>query len=179
MPVYRIAPEKMAEVQETLRRNAVAEDRPPANVEAATTAHDPGWLEYRGRRYRVPPVPWRIALELRQLRILYDRTVTLHRDTLESEPEVLRELLGYVEEILVTMARLVSRPWWWRLLHPRAPWNPFADAHEYEVATLLSFFSMCPTTSIVRAAWGSAASPRYRRMWPTPSASLPAPIRAG
>ncbi|HSB55146.1 MAG TPA: hypothetical protein VLD58_12350 [Gemmatimonadales bacterium] len=167
--------------QRILRADVAARRGDIGNVDAAILGHDIGWVEYRGRSYDVPPVPYREGLVLMALgdelrRLAPDPDVMPSGDVLE-------QVLVLLSNLLDTMGRCVRPPWWRRLAArlrlPLAPWRPFDDAEGNEVAALLAFFANRRTRSGVRGSMSRTALPRYQRTWPITSPPSPGPIPVG
>lgn len=93
---------------------------------------------FRGRPYRVPPVPWDLAVRLVAVQ---DRLRAFPPAT--GPKAVLRELVTFVH-----LAKLLCRPAGRirRLFWPIAP-NPFRKASPHEVGELMGFFSACLITA--------------------------------
>ncbi len=167
MPAFPISDEQMAAVQADLLRQADREQPPFANVDVTTTLHDDGELIYRGRRFRVPPIPYRQGVRLQALDLEW-RTLGAHEPT----PDVLAAIQHVVAAMLTLFAGLVARRWW----QARAP---FVDAELEEIRDLRDFFWQAQTRSRV-VARDSVAAPHW--LQPTPWNSSPVSrigIRAG
>lgn len=180
--VQRLSPEALDAGQARLRAEYPELATPPRaptieNAGVGQAIAGVRILVFRGARYRVPPVPYAhgIALQALQGRL----------SALAGEPETeatLQQLLALLEEAaarfraLVTPVGLITRlTWRWRT-------NPFWDASEDELATLLAFFFACRRTSTVEVAgpepWARATQ-RGRSMRRTASRNSSARSRRG
>jgi hypothetical protein len=177
MPVSPIPQEVFDKLQSEGMTAALQGAAPPANVGMATTLHDEGALLYRGRLYRVPPVPWRHGVRLMALDFEYRQLMAY-----EPKGEVAEQFYRVALE-LVTLLSLLVRPVAWgerlRRALARHPAPVFADAELEELEALRSFFSPARTKSPVYG-WASVRAPAWCQ--PTslsPSAPLLIGIRAG
>lgn len=148
-----------------------AQREPPlTNVEAATTPHDEGRLEYRGRTYRVPPIRWRTRLELAAL----DEELRRLGLRLGAGVDVptLRRVRDVVTEMLNLFGTLIIWHWW-------QVRNPLLDADEEEFRLMRSFFLTARTRCRVVAVRSVRAPHWLRTTWPPASAGLQVGLRAG
>jgi hypothetical protein len=145
---------------------------PPANLDAATTAHDEGEIIYRGRRYRTRPTPYRAGVMLAAL--------DFERRQLEvavPSAEVLRQMLRVLDAQTEIVAGLVRWPRWRAWLGRRA--HPFRDPERGELEALVAFFSSARTRSPVYGRV-SVRAPRWLQpIWATGSVNLRVGIHAG
>jgi hypothetical protein len=183
--LHRIPQAQLDETQRILRAEMMVRRPELANIGPAAATHDTGWVEYRSRRYRVPPIPYRLGLVLEALGEAIRRVTP--NDEATASPDQYAALLDLIRDLLLTMARCVRPRWWpagrWatRLWHALTweRWRPFDDAEADEVAALLGFFAERRTSSPVRASTSTRALPRYRRTWPTNSPPSRARIPRG
>lgn len=115
-----------------------------ANVDNLLDLDGDRYLEFAGRRYRVPPVPFRAGVELQAIGAALER--------LKAADNTPKNRLEYREacERLARVCWSLVRPTGWRRLLRRLLPNPFARATEGELGVLHRFFSACRTTSSVR-----------------------------
>lgn len=178
----RRAEELEAEHQE-FREQLAAREPWLANLEAATTQHDDGELRFRGRRYRIPPVPYRNGLQIHVL----DRLVAwCFRELGKLEKEgktALDDALGrWLAEQLAKSYEALAGEYWavvkpvglWHRLTWRWRGNPFLDATEQEIKELAQLFLAARTICRVRAVT-SIWAPPYLRMTSTTS-GMPSPL---
>lgn len=118
-------------VRQTL--NATARPQVTGATEAATLLDRREFI-FRGRAYRVPPVPWPLAAKLVAVQ---EQIRTLRAD---SDVAAVLEAFGAA----AALSRKACRPagWFRRLLWPITP-NPFRRATPWEVGRHLGFFSTC------------------------------------
>lgn len=112
---------------------------------AARSVHEGRALQYNGRLYAVPPVPFAAGLELQGL--------VVELNALQSEDwteGVAVRLMEFCQSATRLFRRLVRPVGWYQRLVWRARRNPFRDASEGEIGQLLGFFFSCRTTSTVR-----------------------------
>jgi hypothetical protein len=172
MPKGPIQPAVLDALQARALHRAALRQPPPANVEAATTAHDEGLVEYRGRVYRLRPVDYRTGLRLQVLDFEL-KQLHLHQPT----PEVAAQALLVLDAMIALLDALVIRPWWHRLLRRR--WSLFHDAEEGELRALAGFFSPARMRFPVSVR-GSVRAPAWvQPTWQTGSPSSRVGIRAG
>lgn len=172
MPAGPIPQHEMNRVQGELAQAAMLAAPPPANLEAATTLHDTGEVRYRGRAYRVPPVPVVQGMRLQALDFEL-RQLDLYAPT----EEVLQQAVAVVEAMVAIFWALVKEPWYRRLWPWRA--NPFRDVEEDERRALLDFFCSARTRYPVRLTVSLRAPAWVQPTWLTHSPSLRVGIRAG
>lgn len=143
-----------AEGRRELERERAA--RPPAfaNVENALHMAEPETLEYRGRRFRVPPVSAIGGLRL------FSALERLHQAANEDAPPPV--LFAAYRGVLEEMRRLARPPGWRGWLWDLRP-NPFRRATPAEIRELANFFKRYPTRSRVRYRWQQDRKRRRRR----------------
>jgi hypothetical protein len=172
MAIQPVPEEQLRATQEALLRKALDDLPPIVNAEAATTAHDPQRLCYRGRWFTVPPIPYRRLLELTVLNQRIQRISNgLTPDTVPeiSQLEALRDLVHATCDLMGTLIE-----WrWWQVR------NPLADPEPEEFRALMDFFFAARTRSPVRAVHSTRAHPFFRQIWQTSSPSSPSTIPAG
>lgn len=180
--IRKVTTAEMDQWQRNVQGEQTSREPVLMNVEAATTAHDSGYIElalkYRTRRFRVPPVPYRDGIRLLAL----DRHVARLQAKLNADEKneinddtTLRALAELAETLteLVTLFRALVRPvTLWDRLTWRVQRNPFIDAEASEIGELRRFFSAARTRCRVR--WtASIRAPRYlRSTWPMNSRHL-------
>jgi hypothetical protein len=158
-------PLKLAQAQEKLRKLAVDTTPDVRNLQAANSLVAIDILEFRGRVFVVPPLPWRLGSALLKLSLECKKIPNLP----DAEAR-LKEELRICDEASTLFNRAVV-PVGWKGVLARVPggrWvvqkvlaNPFFEASIYEVQQLLLFFSTCRTTSSVRL--GTSAQERVLR----------------
>ncbi len=114
-----------------------------ANVDAIIALEATSELRYEGRRYRVPPVPYRAGI------ILQKRYMELQEIIGGAETEdSLRKLLTLCEQLLPLFKTLCVPVSTWERLTWR--WrDPFANASQQDLGRLLGFFCACRMKSSV------------------------------
>lgn len=136
--------ERLAQVQAALASRGRASEPEVRNLGAVQDLSRPLPLEFRGRTYLVPPVPFVFGVRLvglqERVRRLQDRP---------DSPESLDELRAILEEAVEIFPRLAYPAGWRRLFWRIAP-NPFRRASEFEIGELIGFFSGCRMMSRVR-----------------------------
>ena len=153
MGVQPLSPERFLEASAAF----LAEQGPQQAPEVLNTGAVVGLdgvrvLEYRGRRYAVPPVPYTAGLKLQQIVRTFER---LANDPNASEADA----LATANEAVGLFASLVRRPWYARFLP-----NPFRRASDAEVGQLLHFFWMCRMSTGVRNPFKTAVGHLNPRM---------------
>jgi hypothetical protein len=127
--------------RERVRRASAAESKrgtvEVANVSTVRQMYDITRLDYRGRTFHVPPVPYREGLELQRIRVAIER-LGGKGDT----PESLSEFGDLYAEAVTLFGRLVRRPSWLVRWIPFRR-SPFRNATFIEVAQMLGFFCAC------------------------------------
>jgi hypothetical protein len=162
MPVFRTPQSKLDRVQKLFAE--MRREKPEAllaNMEAATSEHDIHLLQYRKRKFRVPPTPYREGLWLLGL----DQELRRLSKS-ESTPADVEQAVRVVFEI-VTIFHALVRPytlfdrlfWRWRT-------NPFLHAEMHEINALRNFFCSARTTLPVRATPMTIKPMFLRRTWP-------------
>lgn len=105
-------------------------------------------FQYRGRKFKAPPIPVLPGLRLQAMELeLHKMTEAESDEDAEQKLIALKEMLLEMFEIMWKNVRpvgLVDRLLW------RWEANPFLNANRKEVAELLAFFSQCRKTSSVR-----------------------------
>lgn len=115
------------------------------NVDAAMALDQTSVVRYRGRGYRVPPVPYDQGLQLQRLHL---ELLALTKDEAPETAEQLEQVLVILQDLLPLFKQL-CRP---TALFERLTWRwrrPFDDASQSELGELLGFFSACRTKSTV------------------------------
>src|SRR4051812_47685223 len=85
-----IAPSNTAvaeQAQQELRRFATNITEEIGNVGLASDMAGPAFLQYKQHRYRVPPVPYRLGIELEEIRLKIDQ-LTNDDPTLEQNRQM-------------------------------------------------------------------------------------------
>jgi hypothetical protein len=136
--------ERLAQVQAALQEELRASQPELRNLEPAAELFGEAVLEYRGRRFRVPPVPFAFGVALVGLQ----ERIRRMQDAPEGA-DTLAELHAVLREAVALFPRLVRHTGWRRPLGRLLP-NPFRAASEFEVGELLGFFSGCRMMSRVR-----------------------------
>lgn len=148
--LHPIAPEARAAVRRAMEEELAASDAPPRlNGEAVQLLFGTQTIELEGgQQYDVPPVPFRIGMQLNEM---LQRLIGMKARAAElSEDRQREEIAALCREAIPLFRRCVRpRSHWRRLLWPILP-NPFADASEGEIGKLLAFLSACRMTSRVR-----------------------------
>jgi hypothetical protein len=174
------SPESYAAAQAEFRELLASKEPWLANGAAALTVHDPGLLTYRGKKYLVPPVSYKLGQTINLLDRHYTR---LEREIkrLEGEgktaPQHPGAMVLWVEkaqtyQALSPLYRQGCRP---RDLRERIRWlwtkDPFGDATEKEIEDLAQVFRAARTTSRVKLQ-GSIRAPQFLQ-WTWPPSVLP------
>lgn len=119
---------------EYARHFSTENDPPPLGVMEALRLMDKREFIFRGRPYRVPPLEWKIAAEMLDV-----REKLRHMKPEAPLPEMIEEF-----ERVARLSKLACRPAGFvrRMLWSITP-NPFRRATPWEVGKHLGFFSMC------------------------------------
>lgn len=149
--------ERLAQVQAALAEEIRASEPEVRNLGPVQDLSGPLPLEFRGRTYLVPPVPFVFGVRLVGLQ----ERVRKLQDQPESE-EALDELRSILHEAVALFPSLV-RPTGWRRLFGRVLPNPFRNASEFEIGELMGFFSGCRMRSSVRHPSAATKDPRRLR----------------
>lgn len=147
MPITPLAPERIAETQAILRAQ-LRVATPSSVVRNATLAADldvTTTLVYRRRLYKVPPVSFRVGIELQEIAARLDELTNV-----PETDESLTELLAMFQDAVALFHRCIVPSTFIGRLFWRRRSNPFYNATSGEVAELLGFFSQCRTRSSVR-----------------------------
>jgi hypothetical protein len=136
--------ERLAQVQAALEEEIRASQPELRNLEPAADLFGEAVLEYRGRTYQVPPVPFVFGVAL----VALQERIRRMQDAPEGA-DALAELHAVLREAVALFPRLVRHTGWRRPLGRLLP-NPFRTASEFEVGELLGFFSGCRMRSRVR-----------------------------
>lgn len=136
--------ERLAQVQAALAEQARADEPEVRNLGPVQDLSRPLPLEFRGRTYLVPPVPFVFGVRLVGLQ---ERVRRLQHQP--DSPESLAELRAILEEAVEFFPGL-ARPTGWRRFFRRVLPNPFRSASEFEIGELIGFFSGCRMRSTVR-----------------------------
>lgn len=166
-----------AEWEHDLARSVSAAARPAvvmADESAALLDHRE--RVFRGRRYRVPPIPWRLAVQV--LTCQEDLRQNARAGAEAGTPAEIAEDTLAIFERASDLAKKIMRPTSFvrRLLWPLTP-NPFRRATPKEVGELLGFFFVC---LVVEGGQQSPPAPRGTSPQigrPSPGASRPGPAR--
>jgi hypothetical protein len=134
----KLKPRPRAEV-EAYWREREAENRPAPresrNVAPVLFLADPVRVPFRGLMYEIPPVPYKVGLQVVELQTEIFRAVEAGNFA------GYRDLLGDVVKLVRANVKLYrARPWWrfwWAL-----GWNPFWRATEMELGEFLAGFLM-------------------------------------
>lgn len=140
MAIRRVTPEQLQAAQRADRERFEEWYRPPElkNARAVDGLTLPDHLEFMGRLYAVPPVPYRAGVRLTELR----SAIEASEDDFETA-RLFDEAAALFKTLVVPESRI--RRWLWRW------WpNPFRYCSDTEVGHLLGFFSACRTKSRVR-----------------------------
>lgn len=174
MPLAATPQEQLDAVQEVLREQAIQHEPTIANVELATTEHDTGFFIFRGRPFRVPPVPYKQAMWILALDQEL-RRITRLENTTENLATTIKLLVELVEIFrqLVRPVRLWDRLFW------RLMGNPFANADVGEINWMRNFFCDGRMKFPVRAIAAEKAPRWLRRTWPTTKPYLLVGIQHG
>lgn len=169
MPLDAIPQELLDQQQAATLGAALLDAAPPANVASATTAHDPGEVVYRGRRYRVGYLRWREGVRL--LALEFEYLQLLQHDL--REPRTLLQLRYVVRQMIALLSAQVRPRWRYR-------WRQvFRDAELPELEALRRFFSPARMRSPVGGRASIRAPEWCQQTWPTGSDSLRVGIHAG
>lgn len=138
--------EELRVVQELLQEKVPKPTVEIANTGTAAGLNDQLVLGFRGHLYRVPPIPYKIGIQLERLRL-----------GLEKEAELGEETDGAMDRLEALFKQAV--PLFKEAVTPVAPFrrifwkhrkNPFLLASPTDIAAMLHFFSLCRTRSAVR-----------------------------
>ena len=132
-------------VQELLAQEFLnPEPQEVLNTDAVISLDGARVLNYRGRSYTVPPVPYTAGLQLQKIVRGFEQ---ISKD--ETAPDTAALIL--MDDAVRLFATLVHRPWYARLLP-----NPFRRASDGEVGQLLAFFWQCRMSTGVHAPQAAA-----------------------
>src|SRR5687768_17427819 len=137
MPLHATPPSRHADVTRRLRERGILRDAAssePLNLDAAAALVQDDTCEYRGVRYRVPPIPVHVGLMLVRIQRRLGAAVEA-----EESDETLRELLTIAEEAAVIFREFAVPVSRWRRWHLRLDrrHNPFRAMSAAELGALL------------------------------------------
>lgn len=115
------------------------------NVGLASDLAGPAYLTYRTFRYRVPPVPYQLGIELEEIRLKID-IATSDEPSVEQN----RQLGELYTRAVALFPKLVKPTFGVQRLLWRWASNPFQTASPLDVATLIYFFCSCRMRSDLR-----------------------------
>lgn len=155
MPVKPWTDDRRARVREAIVAEEARRPAPPrpevVNTAEAAALDDPAYRIYRGRVYRVAPIPYKAGLRLH-------RGVDAYREATKAGSQEGQEA---ALDGLVSLYRQLARPIGWRRLVAWALPNPFRHASEKEIIALADFFWTCRTgQSLLDSAPQAAGRPR-------------------
>lgn len=133
------------EAQRELRRFATNVTEEIGNVGLASDLTGPAYLVYGRHRYRVPPVPYKLGIELEEIRLKMDQLTT---DEMTVEQNV--QLGELYTRAVALFPKLVKPTFGIQILLWRVASNPFRNASPLDVATLIYFFCSCRMRSDLR-----------------------------
>ena len=153
MGVQPLSPERFLEASAAFLAEQGPQQTPEVfNTDAVVGLDGVRVLEYRGRRYVVPPVPFLEGMRLQRIIRDFDR---MYNDPDADDATG----LALMRDAVALFAILVRRPWYARFLP-----NPFRRASDAEVGQLLHFFFMCRMSTGVRNPFKTAAGHLNPRM---------------
>lgn len=158
MAVFPASDAQVEKAQSELRQLVGTGISRPRNVNLATNLRGDTFFTFRGRPFRVPPVPYNLGAQL-QANYMVIHEMGKLEDEEANRPEQIQRYKEIAADcvalfhLLVKPMRLGDRLFW-RYLS-----NPFGNASDLEVGELLSFFSLCRTRSGVQLRGGSALTP--------------------
>lgn len=174
MAVFRRKESEYQSAQERLASNFPHFEPTVANVESATTEHSHGLVRYRGRVFRVPPVPYKQGLWLLAL----DQELRRLNNMLANE-ENIRHTVAVIASMLEVFHSLV-RP---DTLYDRLTWrwrdNPFLHAEINEVNELTRFFCLTRMSLPIEGSVAIRAPQFISWTWPMRRPRLLIGIHAG
>lgn len=115
------------------------------NVGLSSDMLGPTYLVYGPHRYKVPPVPYKIGIELEEIRLRMDQ---LTND--EPSVEQNRQMGELYSRAVDLFPKLVQPTFGAQRLLWRWTSNPFQNASPLDVATLIYFFCSCRMRSSLR-----------------------------
>lgn len=133
------------EAQERLRAMAVNVGQEIGNVGLASDMAGPAYLVFGPHRYKVPPVPYQLAVELEEIRLKLDQVAEG-----ESTQEQNRQMGELYNRAVNLFPKLVQPTFGLQKLLWRWVSNPFKDSSPVDVATLIYFFCSCRMRSVLR-----------------------------
>lgn len=110
-------------------------DQEVVNTEEAAALDEPTYKHYRGRVYRIAPIPYKAGFQLHRGIDAYQAAAKA------GDPDAQEEALSQ----LVRLYRSLARPIGWRRLVAWVLPNPFRHASEKEIIALADFFWWCRT----------------------------------
>lgn len=139
MPVRRPDQERINRVFELLRKDAMERNAPPmvSNAEELGAIDEPRYLRWRGRRYRVDPIPVKPGARLLEIQM------SILRAGAGIEPRKGKLIDAYLDAIEL-MGELIKPTGWRRAFSWILP-NPFLKASEKEIGQVLDFLWICRT----------------------------------
>lgn len=129
--------------QEALQKELAQTTTHQKNTALASNLNAKAVLDYDGRRYDVPPVPYPEGIQLQKL--LIDLEIAE-----KSDEQGFEEMQALYSEAVTLFHRLVRPRFWLRRLLWRWMGNPFETASEGDIARLIGFFSACRMRSYVQ-----------------------------
>jgi hypothetical protein len=174
MAIYRTPKAQYDAVQERLKTQQPRFEESIANIELATTEHDDIVLAYRGRRFLVPPVPykqglWLLALE-QELRRMHALQAT--KENILHTMHIVLEMVTIFHKLVRPLTLFDRIVWPWRA-------NPFLHAEMQEIQALKSFFCTSRTNLTISAIVAIRAPRFVSWTWPMRKPHLPIGIHAG
>lgn len=147
--------EELEVAQQFLQESLPKTRHEQANTDTAAGLTQNLVLTFRGHLYKVPPIPYRVGVQLERVRLQMSECED-QDDTVANLNQFEAMLDGLIPlfKMLVMPVDLIQRIGWrWRK-------NPFADASAVDVMTLLHFFLLCRTKSSVKLVDGSGFMPQ-------------------
>jgi hypothetical protein len=164
MGIAPASQELIQATQDTLRGMAVNVHQEVGNVGLASDMAGSAYLAYGRHRYEVPPVQYKYAVELEEIRLKLDE-VAVGDSSLEQNRQ-----MGELYDRAVKLFPKLLRPTFgvqrllWRWVS-----NPFLTASPVDIATLIYFFCSCRMRSELRL----EASSAMRRSRPSTMQLMP------
>lgn len=174
--LHLLTPEQVEEANAALEAEVAGKMRrlesripEPANHDFALALSQTATLQFRARRFFVPPVPYPAGIRLTKIYAALKRLGGAD----ENDADGIRALLEVMEEAVDLFWALVKPVTLWDRLLWRVRSNPFLHCTEQEIGELIGFFFVCRTRSRVRLPNRPISTPASYRTSRSSSRSSP------
>lgn len=147
----------------------------PENHEYALSLQGVTELHFGSRTFRIPPVPFPAGVRLQHVQQRLGKI----KGSDEADADVMRDLLGVLEEAVDVFWSLIEPVSLWDRLVWRWRANPFLECTENEIGELLGLFCACRMRSRIRPQTPAASAIPPYRMSRKNAPSLPTSVPRG